>query len=536
MRLNHSWLRTAVVCGAVLLFLMPLMRYRALHSAYFDLGQYATNYAMAALDGLWGIAFRSHAHPIMLAFAPVFRLVPRVETLLVLQSATLVVGLWVYARLWRTIGAGDPWAGAALMCVSISIWSVALFDYHFEHVLFPLYPLFFLRLEQNGPRVRLELAAIALAICLVKENYALTGVMLGAFLFFDRRHARLGVIIAVAALAYFLLATMRIIPAFSDGRQAGDLWHDAFAYLGRTPIEILLNVLLRPWVLIEAGLLSTRKLTFVAAIAIPFLLAFRKAPLLLLPALPHVAIMLLSRSENHSYLANQYTVPIVLPVLVAMAYAVARLDRIEPRALTLPAVGPLRALPAGTALAFTGSLAVLVLFGLAPGSRLFLSPSIWSFNSSAYLRTSRDAMVEEHILRHVPADTAVAVASQNTLNHSRLSVRTHGLAFPQGVFEPVKVLRAAAMRTHGPGAAVPESARTARRADASQHALESTVHVDYVVLDLKRPWYVYDRPAPAGSETAREFERLVARLPQEFEQVASQDGLQVWKRRGQAAN
>ncbi len=145
-------------------------------------------------------------------------------------------------------------------------------------------------------------------------------------------------------------------------------------------------------------------------------------------------------------------------------------------------------------------------------------------------------MIEEQILRHIPADTAVAVASQNTLHHGRLSIRSHGLGFPQGVFEPIKVLRAAALRTHGPGASVPEGAIGARRADAAQHALAGAVHVDFVVLDLKRPWYIYDRPTPQGSAAGAEFEQLVARLPQEFHQILSQDGLQIWKRRPAATD
>ncbi len=507
---------------------MPQLRFGALHSSYYDLGQYTTNYVMAALDGHWDIMFRSHAHPVMLLKAPFLQLLPRVETLLLLQSALLLIGVTLFGRLWTTVTGGDVWAGAGLIMLSISLWSIALFDYHFECFLFPLYVLFFLRLEADGRRVQLELALIAAAICLVKENYALTALGLGVSLIAMRRHIVLGAGIVVGAALYFLLATMYIMPAFSDGRQAGDLWADAFAYLGRTPLEIVTNAVLRPWLLLESGLLSPRKLVFLAAMLVPFAVALWRAPLLLIPALPHVAIMLLSRSDNHSYLANQYTVPIALPLLVATAHAIGSLRRGQPASSPGVAQGFL-------ALACIGSLAVTLTFGLAPMSRLFLTPSIWSFNAGAYIRTKRDQIVEQLINQHVPADRGVAVAMQNTLHVGRLSLRTHAVAFPDGVFEPVRVLRSAAIATHGPAAAATGRNAATRHVDAIAAAMTGAVHVDYVVLDNQRPRYINDRPAPPGSEAASRFDALVRRLPEQFMLTGTYDGVEIWRRGPPAA-
>ncbi len=511
---------------------MPLLRYFALHTAYFDLGQYTTNYVMAVLDGHLEIIFRSHAHPVMLAVAPFFYAVPAVETLLVLQSLMLVAGIVLYGRLWQVLGDGTGVVGSALMAVSITVWSNDLFDYHFEHFLFVLYPLFFLRLEAKGRYCSVELIAIALAICCVKENYALTALGLGLYVAIARPQQRItGALIMVAAGAYFIAATMWIIPMFSEGRQSGDLWREAFSYLGNTPVEIAASVAQRPWVIVTETLSSTRKIIFLLAIVGPFAVTLWRAPLLLIPALPNLAIVLLSQSANHSYLANQYTAAVALPVLVAMAYAMAG------RGFAAD-VAPASAGGAGSArlvrepflaLAFGGSVAVLLLFGLAPGSRLFLSPSAWSFNAAAYLPTARDAMVRKAIADHVPADRSIVVASQNVLHTGRLSLRTHSLPFPQSVFTPLSVLKSAALATHGSGAA-PAAGAPPRRANAAEAAARGQVYADYVVLDLKRPWYIADRLAEPGTAQGDEFMTLVGQLGQEFTLAFESDRLQIWRR------
>lgn len=523
---KHRLIKAVVVVACVLICIMPQLRYAALHSAFYDLGQYTTNYMLATDWNFAGILLRGHAHLIMAVFVPLFKLLPHVETLLALQSLILISGIWLYSRLWSQLGAGTAysgWTGSLVLVLSLSIWSSALFDYHFEHVLVPLYVLFFWRLETSGRWQNIGLIVLALAIAMTKESYALTSVGLGLYLLLSHRKGLVGCVIMALSLCYFLVVTMQVIPAFSDGLDSGQLWQRAFSYLGRTPLEMVTHVLTQPSRLIEANALTPAKLIYAGALLAPFLIALWRVPLMLVPALPSLAIAILSLEPNHSYLVNQYSVSVTMPVVMAFLYAMAgRRDWSAPIwHPTGTLLGDERKLILGFAV--SGSLVCLLLFSPAPLSRLFWKQEAWSYHFSAYLPTQRDREIQTLIERHITADPDYAVSMQNTVHSDRLSLRYHALGFPQGVFEPARMLPAAAKR---------------HQAVTGRLAPEGMIWVDYVVLDQKRPAYMDDRPVNMGIGKNENDEvilkTLYARLPQDFQQIADYDGFQIWQRQTKA--
>ncbi|WP_342359595.1 DUF2079 domain-containing protein [Terrarubrum flagellatum] len=525
MRNRQTIIRVIVGGAGVAAILMPILRYWALNSSYYDLGQYATNYAIAAIDGLWGISFRSHAHPVMLIFSPFVRAAPFVETLLLEQSLLLLAGVYAFGCLWRNLGAGAPEVGALLAICSLAFWSAAIFDYHFEHLLLLAYVIFFLRLECAGKFVDFELFAIAMVIAAIKESLALTSAGLGIYLILANRRPIAGTAILVGASVYFVAVTSAIIPFFSDGRQSGDLWREAFSYLGDTPRAMIYNIVFHPSLLAEAKILTPRKLVYLSAIFLPFLPALLRAPLLALPALPHVAIALLSRNANHTYLAHHYTIPVLVPFLVVAAYAIAgRRDwLILSFQSSESADSGAHSFAARTA--FIGSYITLVLFGLSPVSRLFFSPSASSYNFAAYIPSERSARLRALIATHTPTDRRIVVSMQNNVHDGRLSLRTNALAFPDGVFEPVHVI------CQPPS----ESGVTLSDSNCSQPHKQGAVLADFVVLDLKRPWFVNDQliaaTDPESDRARAKFEALVTRLQTDFTLVVENDGFQIWRRR-----
>jgi uncharacterized membrane protein len=516
------WLTIMIGLVSILTVIMPLLRYWALSSAYYDLGQYVTNYVLFAGNGEWGIALRSHAHPVMIVVGPIFAMAPAVETLLLQQSAVLLCGLFVYALLWQRLGAGDWRLGAVLAVLSISFWSAALLDYHFEHALLLAYVAFFLRLEAAGRWVRFELVLLALLVLSIKESFALTSAGLGLYLILAGRHRGTGFVILALSAGYFFAVISTLIPLFSDGRSTGELWHSAFAHLGQTPADVLRNLVMSPRVLVDSQIFTFRKMMYLCALFGPFLLVFWRVPLLALPALPHVAIAMLSLNTNHVYLANHYTIPVLVPCLVAAAYAAS--DRSD---WGLPATWMER-LPGQSLrrlsmiLAFSGSAVALVLFGMSPVSRLFFTPTALGFDLSSYVPTARDIRLRELIDRHVPSDRALVVTMQNNLHTGRLSLRTNAFAFPDGVLSPVQVACHSA----------PEGMSTTVDAKCGRPGRRGSVLTDYVVLDLKRPWFIYDRPVGAGDDAAgrAEFLALKERLADSFERIVAEDGLEIWRR------
>ncbi len=497
-----------VAVASLAVLALPLLRYLALHSAFYDLGQYLTNLRIAA-SGFPEIAFRSHAQPISLLLAPAFDILPPAIYLLVEQSVLLILGaLTVMLLARRLVPDACAWAPLLLYFLSAPLWSSTLFDYHFEHVFILSYLLLFLGLEKyQGPtRILIVYASVAV-LCMTKETYALSAAFVGLYLLASRKMLISGAVIAVLSTAYFFVATQYVIPANSGGLQTGSIWSGAFGYLGATPSEMLASLVLKPQLAI-AEILSPRKLVFLVALLGPALFALRYAPLALLPALPQAGILLLSRDPSHTNLAFQYAVPVWTPLLVASFYAFARL----PTSIGLPI----------KSYAVTTTLAVSLLFGVIPGGRLFFSPHAWSFNYSAYLPAAQDRAIEQALSTEIPADRTVAVAFQNNLNTSLLSDRLFAFAFPFGVFEPVPTLAA-----------------TVKRQDGVLPPQGDAVWVDYVVLDLDRPWYIADEMCPrtepelgcSDPQFSKRFNDMVTKLDRQFDLVRSVDGLRIYRRR-----
>lgn len=517
-----SWFYGAL---SVVLIILPQLRYHTLHTSYFDLGQYTTNYTAVVIDGIWEIAFRSHAHPIMFLVAPFFWIAPHVQILLIIQSLIIIFGIFLYIKLWNCFGSRNSLIGLMIISASPAVWTSALFDYHFEHFLFLLYILFFLRLESPGRWKRLELVLISLAIACVKESLSLTSFGLGLYLFLSRRDIILGLIIMIISILYFQIITTIIIPIYSDGQQSGEIWSVAFSYLGSTPLEMARNLLYNPSVLISNGVLSERKFIFLIAVSGPFIIVFIRFPLLFVPALPHIVIAFISKNQNHSYIASQYVVPILLPMLVATAYTLVSnrqntQEKLNENRIAFCNIGTLARF-----FAIVGSVICLALFSISPLSRLFFTSRAWSYNFAAYLPTARDAMIRSSINEHIPADRSRSVSMQNTLHHGRLSLRTYALAFPDGVFEPAKVHCFRNNLSSAVNLIAP-----CRRSESNRSIL-----VEYVVLDSKRPPYILDvlvESYPTGASAMIEsYGQLVRKLGYDFNLVTEADGFQIWRRK-----
>lgn len=502
---HRSWLEIACIAvgvlAAALLIIMPIVKFENLHTNFYDLGQYATFHHAIAFRDYWGNLLRTHAHLLAVPYVLIYKLFPGNLTLVVMQSLVVVATAALYVSYWIRLKLPAPAAGALLYLLSISAWFAAMFEFHFEHLIFPLIFGFFLVIELSE-RLWAQLLAVLLGLllCMVKETYPLSAAMLGIYLIVAKRWFVAGTVLFLLSLTYFFVITLIAIPYFSGGAGTGQLWKSGFGHLGSSITEILSNVLTHPDALLWEILSTPRKLLYVGALfgALAFLPLRR--PLTLLPALPIIGISLLSHNFHHYYLGHQYTVAVTATLLVAAAQALTAWSHtVQLRWITAM---------------LTATVVSQVAFGPSPISRLFWSPNIFIYHWTAYCLDDHDLQLKKAIEELIPDDDGVAVSMQNAINTDRLTNRSLAFAFPDGVFTPV--VTAAGHESHSP---------------------PRTALADYVVLDRRRPLSFNDEICPfdraficKDAAFVARFEDMLKRVKANFTVLYDNDGAIIAKR------
>lgn len=499
--------------AAAMLLVMPQLKFLALHQSFYDLGQYATAIHALAFGGEGGQLLQGHAHLLAPLYAAAWRLYPSPATLLALQSVALLGSLWLAGFLFQRAGAGSVLDGALLLALAFPLWFAALFEFHFEHLVFPLVFGATLALLSGRTRGRTVFLLCAIVLCFVKEAYALTAMALGLWAALFRRERLLGAITVAVGGAWFVAASVAVIPFYSRGLQSGAIWASAFGSLGNTVSEMAWTLLSHPLDTLRL-VAEPRKLVYAGALATLFGYAWLRRPAAALVALPALGLSLVSANPNHVYLGNQYTAAVAAPLFVATAFGLAAM-RPDPR---LWAKRTAVAMAAGT----------LVLFGPSPASRLFLQDTTFAYGASAFQMSERDRRIAATLDRIIPADPSVPVAVQNNLVTPRLAARRALMPFPAGTETPFRLLApvrggmiASMLRAFGGGAP----------------ARSDDLFAAFVVLDDRRPRDLFDqgcdfrKGACRDPDAVRRFEAAMAGLAGAYEPILDEDGLRVFRRR-----
>jgi hypothetical protein len=226
------WGTVAVL--AAFFFWIGLLRYRAFESHGFDLGiftnamwnlTHGNGYVSSVKGGI--NLFQDHQSPLFWAVAPFFWMVPRPETLLVVQALGLAAGGPALYYLGRAQFGPSHWAPAALPWLYwcwLPLRNAAAFDFHPEVFMLPLMLWACVGFASDRPWAK-ALGLLALVAALgAKESsgvvvagigfgWALTG-GLG-----PRRARWPGIALVVAGAAVFWL-DVKIVPAMFGGEYA----------------------------------------------------------------------------------------------------------------------------------------------------------------------------------------------------------------------------------------------------------------------------------------------------------------------------
>ena len=514
--------RPAVIFLPLLtILLQALLRYESLSSNVFDLGLFLNNILNFQFE--YQRALSGHVQ----GFFPFFAF-PYSKSSLFIAPLFLIFAQWLILALsvflsWHFFGF---FTGLALV-LYYPFWVVGLFDFHFDCLTVLILVVFFVLCERR----QFGYAAVsAMLLALVKEPFALESASCGLYMYFLAcRIANRGYRLKLVFAGTFLLAWgfsvfwvhMNWILPYFGGNEANAFESSAFSWMGSNIAEIFWNLLLDPTLILQDVINSPGKIKYLLMVFgllgfIPLL-----SPGALIVAAPILLISMASHLSNHYDYATHYTAGLIVPVVVAFRDG---FTFIQSRYLSIFSTqGPLYAI-----------MLVILLgghwaFASSPISRLFWSDKVWSYSWRAYVPTEREKTMKSAMLEFIPADSDISVSSQNTVNWGHLAHRKVYLPFPLGVILPHKVIDFSNRDLAG----LWQFVRTGYKSGVITH----DTYADYVVLDLKRPWFIVDAGCDwlygvcKNEQKAAEFLDLVAFASQRYDTLYSIDGFMILKRR-----
>ena len=201
--------------------------------------------------------------------------------------------------------------------------AAVMYDFHAV----TLAPTFLLFAFYFGMKRRPWLFSLFVLLALAcKEDMGLTVAMLGLFMAIAWRRWRWGAITALVGVTWFAIAVFLIQPGFSP--TGGNIQADRYAWLGDTPLTMIGTMVRHPAMVWDHVWREANLPGYLAGLLLPtaFLAVF--GPLAWLPALPSLAINLLSDNPFTWRLEDfHYAAPIAPFVLIATVYGVRRLSR-----------------------------------------------------------------------------------------------------------------------------------------------------------------------------------------------------------------
>ncbi len=328
-------IKFAVAIAVLIYFLFfsvaSVMRHNSFSSTAYDLGIFdqtvwGYSHGQMLLNTVRGInLLGDHMHPILFLVAPLYKIFPMPEGLLVLQSLALALGalpiFWI-AR--KRIGA----AAAALISISYllypSLQYINLFDFHPEAFAVPLllFALYFVDAKKYA-------AAIAMLILtgLSKEHFPLAMASVGAYIFLAQKKRKLGLLLAAAGIIWFAVNFKILLPHFAG--EAAYAHIRGYEYLGNSLGEAAKNAVLHPQLTIKY-LLSADKLTYLTLLSFPagaVAIVLLGLPYLLLAA-PFFAINLLRSQDLTTAILYQHNAELIPFIYFAAIMGVQNLTKI----------------------------------------------------------------------------------------------------------------------------------------------------------------------------------------------------------------
>jgi len=409
---------SAIAAYAAAFSALSVLRHRAFQTGRFDLGNMVQAVWSTAhghplrVTGLRGDGISrlaAHFDPILAAFAPLWLAWPSPDVLLVTQAIAISLGavpvFWLANKHLGSQRAGLGFALAYLLYPPTQ-W-LTLNEFHPVAFACPL--LLFAVWYLDEGRL-LPFALCALVAATTKEEIAFVVAGLGLWWALARGRRLEGVGIAAAGAAVALIAIEVVIPHFN--RAGSSSFFTRYSEVGGTPGGILHTAITDPWEIVTTAV-TGRGLGYLARLFLPLGLLALLAPLLLLAAVPELAINLLSAATTQTSIRFHYTAGLIPVLVAATVLGAARLAHGRPQRARALATGALV-----LALVSNYALGAIPLWRYLPGGQ----------QAEAHAaEVTRHDRIAAAALRLIPP-TAV-VSATNTLG-AHLSARSRVLSFP----------------------------------------------------------------------------------------------------------
>jgi uncharacterized membrane protein len=265
-----------------------------------------------------------HVDPFLLLFVPLFWMWSSPLLLLVVQVLAVASGalpvLWLARKHLKSQRAGVHFALAYLLypATQYNAFTPSV-GFHAVSMAVPLvlYAVWYLDEDRL-----VAFSAVAFLAFTTKEEIPLAMGCLGIWYAVRKGRRLFGLSVFATGLAVTLFNVLWVIPHFSP--TGGDPFASRYRAVGGTPTGILHKLVTDPAAFAHT-IATGHKAVYVALLLVPFLGLWLLEPLLLLGAVPDLAINLLSGVGSQTSPAFQYTAGIAPFVVAASIFAAARL-------------------------------------------------------------------------------------------------------------------------------------------------------------------------------------------------------------------
>jgi uncharacterized membrane protein len=393
---------------------LSVLRHRAFATGRFDLGNmvqavwwtaHGHPLRMTNLHGQQISRLAAHVDPILALFGPLWWIWPSPDLLLVTQALAVAAGAWpVFLLARKHLGSSRAGLGFGLayLLYPATGW-LTLNEFHPVALATPLLLFAFWYLDSDR-LLPFALCAVAAAAC--KEEIGLVAAGFGVWYALARQRRLAGAAIAVLGLAWSAIAIAVVIPHYHATGESD--FYGRYSEVGGSAAGIVKTTFTHPLRIVDAAF-SARDLRYLLELVAPLAALSLLAPLVLVAALPELAINLLSATTTQTSIHFHYTAGLIPPLVIAAVFGAKRLTR-----WTLPVA------------------AVVVLAALVGNYRLGPIPG-WrhvpggeTFEAKAARVTDHDR-IAERALKLIPK--SAVVSATNTLG-AHLSARRRVLSFP----------------------------------------------------------------------------------------------------------
>jgi uncharacterized membrane protein len=311
---------------------LSVLRQHAYNTGRFDLGNFVqaiwtTSHGdflqQTNLHGEQISRLGVHFEPILAVFAPLWLIWPSADMLLTVQAIVLALGalpvFWLARKHLSSDRAGLGFALAYLVYPPVQWLGVDEFHPGALGCTFLLFAFWYLDEDRL-----VAFAVFALLACSTREEMPLVVAGMGIWYALTRKKWRLGAGVAVAGLALTALIVTVVTPHFRHGAPLS--FYGRYKDVGGSPSEAARIVFTHPIRVLQI-VFDHRGLRYLAQLFLPLAGICFLAPLALIPALPVLAINLLSSEHGQTSIHFHYTAGEIPALVVATVLGAAWLAR-----------------------------------------------------------------------------------------------------------------------------------------------------------------------------------------------------------------